>query len=77
MNLHYMDDFLRTRSHARPAFGREKPAEEPPFEAPAGYRTMIDQGLRLHKAFRNVGDAALREAIVTFVVELAKSENAD
>jgi hypothetical protein len=77
MNLHHMDEFLRARLHAKPAFGREEPAGKLPFEATAGYRTMIDQGLRLHKAFRNVSDAALRGAIVTFVVELAKSENVD
>jgi hypothetical protein len=77
MNLHYMDEFLRARLHAKPALGTGKPAELLPFEATAGYRTMIDQGLRLHKAFRNVSDAALRETIVTFVVELTKSENVD
>jgi hypothetical protein len=75
MNLHHMDEFLRARLHAKLAFSREKPAEELPFEATAGYRTMIDQGLRLHKAFRNIGNSALREAIVTFVAELAKGEN--
>jgi hypothetical protein len=43
----------------------------------AGYHTLIDQGLRLNKAFRDISNAALREVIVTFVVELAKSENED
>jgi hypothetical protein len=75
MSLHYMDEFLRARLPAKPASGGEKPAEKLPFEATVGYRTMIDQGLRLHRAFRSIGDAAVREAIVTFVVELTKREN--
>ncbi len=75
MSLHYMDEFLRARLRAKPASSGEKPAEKLPFEATVGYRTMIDQGLRLHKAFRNISDAALRVAIVTFVVELTKREN--
>ncbi len=75
MNLTDMDEFLRARLHGRPAFSGEKLAGKLPVEATAGYRTMIDQGLRLHRAFRTISNAALREAIVTFVVELEKSEN--
>ncbi len=75
MSLHYMDEFLRARLRAKPASSGEKPAEKLPFEATVGYRTMIDQGLRLNRAFSSIGDAALREAIVTFVVELTKQEN--
>ncbi len=70
-----MDEFLWARLPARPAFSGEKLAGKLPFEATAAYRTMIDQGLRLHRAFRNISNPALREPIVTFVVELAKSEN--
>ena len=70
-----MDEFLRARLPATPAFSGEKLAGKLPLEATAGYRTMIDQGLRLHRAFRNISNAALREAVITFVVELEKSEN--
>ena len=37
--------------------------------------TLPDQGLRLHRAFVGVKNPALREAIVTLVIELAKSDN--
>ncbi len=70
-----MDEFLWARLPPKPAFSEEKLAGELPLEATVGYRTMIDQGLRLHRAFRNISNAALREAIVTFVVELEKGEN--
>jgi transcriptional regulator with XRE-family HTH domain len=36
--------------------------------------TLPDQGLRLHRAFISVRNPALREAIVSLVVELARSE---
>ena len=70
-----MDEFLRARLPPKRALGQEKLAGELPLEATPGYRTMIDQGLRLHRAFRTIRNAALREAIVAFVVELEKSEN--
>ena len=69
-----MDEFLWARLHARPAFRGEKLAGQLPFERTAGYQTMIDQGLRLHRAFRNISNAAIREEIITFVVEFAKNE---
>jgi hypothetical protein len=69
-----MDEFLGGRLPAGPAFSGERLAGKLPLEG-AGYRTMIDQGLRLHRAFRNISNVALREAIVTFVVELGNSEN--
>ncbi len=75
MNLTDMDEFLRARLHGRPAFSGEKLAGKLPFERTAGYQTMIDQGLRLHRAFRNISNSAVREAIITLVVELGKSEN--
>jgi transcriptional regulator with XRE-family HTH domain len=40
------------------------------------YLTLPDQGVRLNRAFIAVKNAALREAIVTLVAELAKSEKA-
>jgi transcriptional regulator with XRE-family HTH domain len=36
--------------------------------------TLPDQGLRLHRAFIGVKNPALREAIVSLVIELARSE---
>jgi transcriptional regulator with XRE-family HTH domain len=36
--------------------------------------TLPDQGLRLHRAFIGVRNPALREAIVSLVVELARNE---
>ncbi len=38
--------------------------------------TLPDQGLRLHRAFIGVKNPALREAIVSLVVELAGNERA-
>ena len=38
--------------------------------------TLPDQGVRLNHAFIGVKKPALREAIITLVVELAKSETA-
>jgi transcriptional regulator with XRE-family HTH domain len=38
--------------------------------------TLPDQGLRLHRAFIGVKSPALREAIVSLVVELARNETA-
>jgi len=46
-------------------------------EAPASYLTLPEQGLRLHRAFVNLPNDALRESIVALVVELAKSETAN
>jgi transcriptional regulator with XRE-family HTH domain len=37
--------------------------------------TLPDQGLRLHRAFVGVRNPALREAIVSLVIELAKSDS--
>ena len=38
--------------------------------------TLPDQGLRLHRAFIGVKDPALREAIVSLVIGLARNETA-
>lgn len=43
----------------------------------ASYRALPEQGLRLHRAFVNVKNDALRESIVALVVELAKAEVAN
>jgi hypothetical protein len=75
-----MDEFVSARLRgARPssAMSGEKPAGKLPFERTASYRNMVDQGLRLHRAFCGISNDALREAIVTFVVEIAKAEIVD
>ena len=36
--------------------------------------TLPDQGLRLHRAFIGVKNPALREAIVSLVIEMARNE---
>jgi hypothetical protein len=75
-NLNHMDEILCARLPAQPGFSEETLAGRlSPFEATARYRTMIDQGLRLHRAFRNISNPALREAVIKFVIELEKSEN--
>ncbi len=50
-------------------------SSEPPCESQGVYLTLPDQGLRLHRAFINVKNSVLREAIVSLVVEMAKSES--
>jgi transcriptional regulator with XRE-family HTH domain len=55
-------------------FGFEDDQERPLHRD--GYRfTLPDQGLRLHRAFVGVRNPALREAIVSLVIELAKNES--
>jgi transcriptional regulator with XRE-family HTH domain len=48
-------------------------AERPP-NGDGARLTLPDQGLRLHRAFIGVKNPALREAIVSLVVELARNE---
>jgi hypothetical protein len=75
-----MDELLWARLRdKRPSGGmlQEKLAAAPPLGRTASYQNMIDQGLRLHKAFRNISNAAVREAVVTLVSELARSETGD
>jgi transcriptional regulator with XRE-family HTH domain len=45
-----------------------------PADRDGAHLTLPDQGLRLHRAFISVRNPALREAIVSLVVELARSE---
>ena len=75
-----MDELLWARLRdKRPSSGvsPEKLAGKLPFERTASYQNTIDQGLRLHRAFRDISNAAVREAVVTLVIELARSESAD
>jgi transcriptional regulator with XRE-family HTH domain len=45
-----------------------------PADRDGAHLTLPDQGLRLHRAFISVRNPALREAIVSLVVELARNE---
>jgi len=75
-----MDELLWARLRDKqPSSGvsGEKLATKLPFERTASYQNMIEQGLRLHRAFRNISNSALREAVVTLVIELARSEIVD
>jgi transcriptional regulator with XRE-family HTH domain len=45
-----------------------------PTDRDGAHLTLPDQGLRLHRAFIGVRSPALREAIVSLVIELARSE---
>ena len=47
---------------------------ERPADRNGAHLTLPDQGLRLHRAFIGVKNPALREAIVSLVTELARSE---
>jgi transcriptional regulator with XRE-family HTH domain len=49
--------------------------DERPLRRDGHYFTLPDQGLRLHRAFVGVKNPALREAIVSLVIELAKNDN--
>jgi hypothetical protein len=75
-----MDEFVQARLRGAPptsGMSAKKPAGEPPFDRAGAYQNMVDEGLRLHKAFCSISDAALREAIVTLVVEMTKREIVD
>jgi hypothetical protein len=43
----------------------------------ADYQELLDQGLRLNRAFISINDPLVREAIVNLVVEAAKNENGE
>ena len=62
-------------SEERPQPRSKGEHDELPCEGTGTYLTLPDQGLRLHRAFVNVRNSVLREAIVTLVVEMAKSES--
>jgi transcriptional regulator with XRE-family HTH domain len=50
---------------------KDRPADR---DGDGAHLTLPDQGLRLHRAFIGVRNPALREAIVSLVVELARNE---
>jgi transcriptional regulator with XRE-family HTH domain len=59
----------------RPVYFFGFDGEERPFHRDGASLTLPDQGLRLHRAFVGVRSPALREAIVSLVIELAKGDN--
>ena len=59
----------------RPVYFFGFDGEERPLRRDGASLTLPDQGLRLHRAFVGVNNPALREAIVSLVIELAKSDN--
>jgi transcriptional regulator with XRE-family HTH domain len=59
----------------RPVYFFGLDGEERPLPLEGSNITLPDQGLRLHRAFVGVKNPALREAIVSLVIELAKSDN--
>jgi hypothetical protein len=56
---------------------REGLAEAPNAERTADGQVMLDQGLRLNRAFISINDSLVREAIVNLVVEAAMSPPSD
>ena len=45
-----------------------------PSAGGGSYQTLLDEGLALHQAFVNIGDAALRKSVIALAVECTKSE---
>jgi hypothetical protein len=56
---------------------REESPEAPKAERSADDQVMLDQGLRLNRAFISINDSLVREAIVNLVVEAAMSPPSD
>jgi transcriptional regulator with XRE-family HTH domain len=50
--------------------------KELPVSRNGALLTLPDQGLRLHRAFMGVKNPALREAIVSLVIEMARNDPA-
>src|SRR5271154_2903520 len=48
-----------------------------PVERYAGHQAMLEQGLRLNRAFIAIKDPRVREAIVNLVVETAKNASGE
>ena len=59
----------------RPLYFFGLDGEERLLRQDATYLTLPNQGLRLHRAFVGVKNPALREAVVSLVVELAKNDS--
>ena len=61
----------------RPAYFFGLDGEERPLPREASNISLPDQGLRLHRAFVGVKNPALREAVISLVIELAKNDSAE
>jgi hypothetical protein len=59
----------------RPVYFFGLDGEERLLPQDATYLTLPNQGLRLHRAFVGVKNPALREAVVSLVIELAKNDS--
>jgi transcriptional regulator with XRE-family HTH domain len=59
----------------RPAYFFGIDGEERPLPEDGSYLTLPNQGLRLHRAFVGIENPALREAIVSLAIELAKNDS--
>ena len=59
----------------RPTYFFGVDGEERRLQQDAASLTLPNQGLRLHRAFVGVRNPALREAIVSLVIELGKNDN--
>ena len=46
-----------------------------PAQRTGGYQALLDEGLRLNRAFIKINDPLVREAIINLVVEAAESES--
>ena len=60
---------------ARPVYFFGPDAEERPLTQEKSYLTLPDQGLRLNRAFVGIKNSALREAVVSLVIELARNDS--
>jgi transcriptional regulator with XRE-family HTH domain len=59
----------------RPVYFFGPDAEERPLTRDESYLTLLDQGLRLNRAFVGIKNPALREAVVSLVIELARNDS--
>jgi transcriptional regulator with XRE-family HTH domain len=59
----------------RPVYFFGLDGEERNLPQEGGHLTLPNQGLRLHRAFVGVKNPAMREAVVSLVIELAKNDN--
>jgi hypothetical protein len=48
-----------------------------PADQNGGYQAMLEQGLRLNRAFVAISDPRVREAIINLVVEAAKIQSVE
>ena len=59
----------------RPVYFFGIDAGERPLPREGSYLTLRDQGLRLNRAFVGIKNPALRDAVISLVIELAKNDS--